>query len=99
MAQSPQRYAPEFELSAPGTATWGSGGNTSVVTDANVMATSLPVIVKTSATAGTWYVSAITPTSSSTNPSTGVITVTDGSFTITSSDAESSGVTFSYKLI
>lgn len=98
MAQSPQRYAPEFFEVTPGSQTWGSGGNTCTVTDANVMANTIPVIVKTSATIGNWYVSAITPTSSSTSGA-GVITVTDGSFTITSSDVESSGVTFKYKLI
>ena len=98
MAQSPQEYLPPFQYVGPKSVTWGAGGNNCVVTDDAVNSNSLPDLIATSAVAGTWHISNVTPTSSTTNASTGVITTTAGSFTVTSSDSESSGVTFSYKL-
>lgn len=94
---SPQLYLPPEMYIGSTTGTWGAGGNTSVVTDTNVNSTSLPLVVPTSTFAGRWWITAITPSSSSTSGA-GVITVTAGSFTINSSSSENSAVTFSYKL-
>ena len=92
MAQSPQEYAPNLTYVGPVTRAWASTGNTDTVTDDSVQATSQVVIMNTSARAGNWYVSNITPTSS-----TGGV-VTSGSFTVTSSSSETATIT-TYKYI
>lgn len=63
------------------------------------MSNSIPVVIPTSVYAGRWYITSITPTSSTTDPVTGIITENKGTFTLNSTSSESSGVTFSYTLI
>lgn len=95
MAQTPENYLPGSIYISPVQKTWTTTGNTNVVTDDSLTASSLPVVVPTSAYAGRWYISNITPTSTSTT--TGV--VTSGTFTITSSSSETATTTtFSYYL-
>lgn len=64
------------------TAITWASGNTKTVTNAHVKSTSRIVVIPTSLPAGRWYVSA----------------VSNGSFTITSSDAESNA-TFKYIIL
>ncbi len=98
MAQNPQQYSPALTYVPPVSKAWTTTGNTDTVTDDGVEANSIILIMNTSARNGTWYVSTITPTSASTNQTTGVTTVTSGSFVITSSDSESATTT-TYKYI
>lgn len=92
MAQSPSLYEPESVYVNPVTRAWATTGNTDTVTDESCVSGSLPVVVPTSAYAGRWYISNITPTSSSTSAS-GVVTITPGTFTVTSSSSETATTT------
>ena len=98
MAQSPELYNPgEFYVN-PVKRVWASTGNTDTVTDESVVNSSQVIIMNTSAYAGRWYISNITPTSSSTNAA-GVTTITPGSFTVTSSSSETqTTTTYQYTL-
>ena len=99
MAQSPQFYDPA-QLYVPSiTRAWTTTGNTDTVTDASIVSSTQIIVMNTSAYAGRWYVSNITPTSSSTSAA-GVVTVTPGTFTITSSSSETqTTTTYSYIII
>lgn len=98
MAQNPQLYDPAATYVNSQSRAWATTGNTDVVTDEGVEANTQVIIMNTSAYAGRWYVSNITPTSFSTNAQTGVITETPGSFTVTSSSSETQ-VTTTYKYL
>ena len=99
MAQNLQEYLPSDEYIAPQSRIWASTGNTDTVTDDGLTANAMVVIMPTSAYAGRWYVSNITPTSYSTS-SSGVVTVTPGTFTVTSSSSESqTTTTYKYYII
>lgn len=98
MAQSPSFYEPSQAYIAGNIRAWATTGNTDVVTDPNIISTTFVDIMQTSASAGRWYVSNITPTSSATNAA-GVTTVTPGSFTITSTSSETQvTTTYQYSL-
>jgi len=79
--QSPQSSLPPFAFKEVNTTTWGSGGNTVTITDAYVHPNSFIVLQVTGST-----------------PQAGewAVSVSQGSFTITSSDAESSTLPISY---
>lgn len=98
MAQNPQLYDPAQTYVNPVSRAWATTGNTDVVSDEGVEANSVVLIMPTSAYAGRWYVSNVTPTTFATNAQTGVITETPGSFTVTSSNSETQ-VTTTYKYI
>lgn len=99
MAQSPQQYNPALLYIAPVSKAWTTTGNTDVVTDESIDANTQVVIMNTSAYAGRWYVSNVTPTSSSTSVA-GVTTITPGTFTVTSSSSETQvTTTYKYSLI
>lgn len=93
MAQTQQLYDPAQLYVLPVKRTWTATGNTDTVTDESVFAATQVLIMNTSAYAGRWYVSNITPTTSATNAQTGVTTITPGSFTITSSSSETQTTT------
>lgn len=100
MAQSPQFYDSPFLYIPSVSRVWTTTGNTDTVSDASVVSTTQVVIMPTSAYAGRWYVSNITPTSSSTDSVTKVTTITPGSFTITSSSSETqTTTTYQYQLL
>lgn len=92
MTQTQQLYDPAQLYVLPVKRTWTTTGNTDTVTDESIFAATQVLIMNTSAYAGRWYVSNITPTSSSTN-ATGVTTITPGTFTITSSSSETQTTT------
>lgn len=98
MALQPQNFRPEDVYVTPVSRTWTTTGNTDTVTDEAVQAGSIIQIMNTSAYAGRWYVSTVTPTTFSTNAITGVITETAGSFVITSSNSETQTTT-TYKYL
>lgn len=89
---SNQQYNPAGQLIGPKATTWTTSGNTNVVTDVNITSTSGVVIIHTAVPAGFWKW-VVTPTTLING------TLTPGFFTITSSDSESAGLAFSYKLI
>ena len=78
-----QRYNPESMYIAPATRTWATTGNTDTVTDADVTSTTAVVIIHTSVPTGFWK----------------VVTTAGTGFTVTSSDSESAGLTYSYKYL
>lgn len=80
---SVQRYVPAMMYLSPRSRTWATTGNTDTVTDADVTSTTGVVIIHTVVPVGFWKVV--------TNPGSG--------FTVTSSDSESTGLTYKYKLI
>lgn len=97
MAQNPQLYDPAGTYVNPVVRAWASTGNTDVVSDEGVEANTVVLIMPTSAYAGRWYVSNVTPTSFATSAA-GVVTETAGSFTVTSSSSETQTTT-TYKYI
>lgn len=100
MAQNPQLYDPANTYVNPQSRVWASTGNTDTVTDEGIEANSQVLIMNTSAYAGRWYVSNITPTTFSTNAQTGVITESAGTFTVTSSNSETqTTTTYKYLLV
>lgn len=92
MAQTQQLYDPSQLYVPPVKRAWAATGNTDIVTDESIFALTQVLIMNTSAFAGRWYVSNITPTSSSTSAA-GVTTITPGTFTITSSSSETQTTT------
>lgn len=98
MAQSPALYEPSQMYIGGVTRAWATTGNTDTVTDPSIASTTFVDIMQTSASAGRWYVSNITPSSSTTNAQTGVITFVPGTFTITSSSSETQ-VTTTYQYV
>lgn len=79
-------------LNAPTTRTWATQGNTDTVTDVNITNNVAVVIIHTAVPAGLWKV-VVTPTT------VNGATLTQGTFTVTSSSVENAGLTYSYKLI
>lgn len=79
---APNTEFPYFRYRTKKTATWGSSGNSVTVSDGNVVSNSLIVFSPTTEPVGRWYVS----------------DVSDGSFTITSSDVESDSAGFDYEV-
>lgn len=79
--QSPQSSLPPLSQKVINTITWGSGGNTTTITDEYIHPNSQVDAWVTGSTpqAGQW-----------------AYTITQGSCVITSSDAEQSGLTISY---
>ena len=79
--QSPGYSLPSFRMKQLNTTTWGTGGNTCTITDTYVFANSTVILTVTGST-----------------PAKGnwSITVSEGSFVITSSDAESSTLPITY---
>jgi len=76
-------YLPSLKYDDRTSQAWTTTGNTHTVTNAHVKANSQIVIMKTSASAGQWYV-----------------TVSAGSFVITSSDVETATTTtFKYLIL
>lgn len=98
MAQSPQFYDPALLYVSPVTRAWATTGNTDTVTDYNIVSASQIIIMNTSAYAGRWYISNITPTSTSVVNGNNVVTA--GSFTVTSSSSETQTTTlYEYTII
>lgn len=89
---SPNKYQPGLAYIAPISRTWATTGNTDTVTDVNITNSTAVVIIHTGVPAGFWKV-VVTPTT------VNGATLTAGSFTVTSSDAEQSGLTYSYKYL
>ncbi len=79
--QSPQSSLPPLSLKVVNTGTWGGSANTCVITDAYVHSNSSPII----------WVTGVTPAAGRWS-----WTCSQGTITITSSDAESSGLTMAY---
>lgn len=73
-------YNPSLKHTLRQSQTWGTPGNTVTISNAHIKSTSMIFIHHTSDHAGRWWISAIS----------------NGSFTITSSDAETADVTFKY---
>jgi hypothetical protein len=85
MSQQPNQYDPGLFYVAPQKRAWAVTGNTDVVADAAVSANTVILIMPTSASAGRWYISSITP-------GTG--------FTVTSSSSETqTTTTYQYKML
>ena len=82
--QSPAESLPPFRFKTVNTFTWGTGGNTAVVADQYCNANSVP----------SWFVSGTVPAAGQWAFSMG-----NGTFTITSSDAESSSLLVYYILL
>ncbi len=80
--QSPQSSLPPLSQKQINTGTWGSGGNTCVITDAYIHPNSCVIV----------WVTGTTP-ATGTNWTQ---TVAQGSVTLTSTDGENSGLTISY---
>lgn len=98
MAQSIQNYDPAILYVNPVTRVWATTGNTDTVTDPSIYSGSQIVIQNTSAYAGRWYVSNITPTS--TAYTAGQNVTTPGTFTVTSSSSETqTSTTYSYTIV
>jgi|SRR5665213_257286 len=99
MAYNPQLFSPELAYPPPVSRVWASTGNTDTVTDDGIQNLTQVLIMNTSAYAGRWYVSNITPTSSATSAA-GVVTITPGTFTVTSSSSETqTSTTYKYILV
>lgn len=97
MAQNPQQYDPAATYVPSQSRAWAATGNSDVVTDEGVEANTQILIMNTSAYAGRWYISNITPTTTSVNAQ-GNNVITPGSFTVTSSSSETQ-VTTTYKYL
>ncbi len=97
--QSPQSTLPPLKYKTKNTFTWGAGGNTVTITDPYIVGGAMVKynVTGTVPQAGQWAI-AYTPTSTSSD-NTGKQTVVSGSFTITSSDSESSTLTVEYIII
>lgn len=82
---------------APISRAWVLTGNTDTVTDESITSGTMVLIMNTTAYAGRWYVSNITPTSTSVVNGNNVIT--PGTFTVTSSSSETQTTTlYKYQL-
>lgn len=78
--------------------TWATTGNTDTVTDVNLTSTSRVDYAVTGGTQqGQWKV-VVTPTTYSTTAA-GVTTINSGTFVVTSTDSESAGLTYTYKIL
>lgn len=79
--QSPYELTPVLSQKQLNTGTWGTGGNTCVITDGKIHVNSdvRVIVTGTTAPAGMWAFS-----------------IVQGSCTITSSDSENSALTLSY---
>lgn len=73
-------YNPSLKHTLRTNLNWSVAGNSITITNAHIKATSMIFFHHTSDHAGRWWISAIS----------------NGSFTITSSDAETTDVTFKY---
>lgn len=82
--QSPQSSLPPLSVKTVNTTTWGSGGNTCTISDEYVHTNSSPII----------WVTGTTPAAGNWSWS-----CTQGTITITSSDAESSTLPLSYVVL
>lgn len=83
--QSPQSCSPALSAKQINTGTWGANSNTCVITDEYIHPNSVVLV---------WV--------TGTTPATGTnwaITVSQGSATLTSTDAESSALTISYIIL
>ncbi len=83
MSRSLQSVIPAARHRTVRTRTWASAGNTDTVTDKDVKDNSIIVIMNTSARNGRWYVSSIS----------------NKTFTVSSSDVEDGSPTYSYEVI
>lgn len=97
MTQSPSMYEVGEFYVAPISRAWVLTGNTDTVTDESITSGTMVLIMNTTAYAGRWYVSNITPTSTSVVNGNNVIT--PGTFTVTSSSSETQTTTlYKYQL-
>ena len=81
--QAAHMSQPFWKYKSKASKSWTTTGNTDTITDTAILDNSYIVVVHTSAPVGIWYVSS----------------VSNGSATITSSDTESAGTTYNYKIL
>ena len=82
-SQQPAQYNPEMQNLPQPTRSWGTSGNTDVCYDATVHPTSCVVITFQSQPNGASY----------------TVVASQGYFTVTSSDSESAGLQYNYRIL
>lgn len=82
-SQQPAQYVPGMQNVSKPTRTWATTGNTDTVTDATVHPNSAILVTPTSATPAGFW----------------KVVVSQGSFVVTSSDSESAGTTYTYRIL
>jgi hypothetical protein len=82
-SQQPSQYEPSLAISNPATRVWLTTGNTDVVTDASCHPSSCLVTTPQNNTPAGFW----------------KVVASQGSFTVTSSDSESAGLTYNYTLL
>lgn len=79
----PASYIPGMQNVIPPTRTWGTTGNTDTCNDATVHPGSAILVTPVGATPAGFW----------------KVVVAQGSFTVTSSDSESAGLTYNYRIL
>ena len=82
-SQQPAQYHPDMQNVSKPVRTWETTGNTDTVYDATVHPNSAVLVTPTSATPAGFW----------------KIVVSQGQFVVTSSDSESAGLTYTYRIL